>query len=87
MNTPWFVYLVECADGSLYTGVTTDVHRRVQEHNGQSKRAAKYTRIRQPVQLRYHEMQSNRHTACQPEWQIKRLPRSEKLTLIAGREC
>ena len=87
MNTPWFVYLVECADGSLYTGVTTDVHRRVQEHNGQSKRAAKYTRIRQPVQLRYHEMQSNRQTACQREWQIKRLTRSEKLTLIAGREC
>lgn len=78
----WFIYMVECADGSLYTGVATDVERRVKEHNGKSSKAARYTRSRQPVSLIYQEAAENRSLACQREWQVKQLTRSQKLALI-----
>lgn len=82
MSAGWFVYMVECADGSLYTGVATDVTRRVKEHNGQTKKAARYTRSRQPVRLVYQEEAESRSLAGQREWQIKKLTRSQKLQLI-----
>lgn len=79
MSASWFIYMVECNDRTLYTGVTTDVARRVAEHN--SPRAAKYTRARQPVQLVYSEPYDSRSAACAREATIKRLSRAEKQEL------
>ena len=78
----WHVYLVRCADSTLYTGVAMDVARRVAEHNGAGKAGARYTRSRRPVQLVYHEAAANRSAACKREYRIKQLPRREKLALI-----
>lgn len=76
----WFVYIVECADGTLYTGITTDLDRRVREHN--LGRGARYTRSRRPVVLRYHETQPDRAAASVREYGIKDLSRMEKQELI-----
>lgn len=78
----WFVYMLECADGTLYTGVTTDIARRVEEHN-LSPKAAKYTRVRRPVSLVYQETLRSRNAACARESAIKKLSREEKLLLIS----
>lgn len=75
-----FVYMVECRDGSLYTGWTTDVARRVKSHN--AGRGAKYTRLLRPVKLVYVEAQPTRSAAMQREAQIKTWPRARKLNLI-----
>jgi|SaaInlStandDraft_1057018.scaffolds.fasta_scaffold00460_11 putative endonuclease len=77
----WWVYLVSCSDGSLYTGITTNVERRISEHNT-SKKGAKYTRNKRPVRLVYSEVQSDRSTASKREYFIKKLSRDEKLNLI-----
>ncbi|MCX5713190.1 MAG: GIY-YIG nuclease family protein [Candidatus Omnitrophica bacterium] len=77
---PWFIYVVLCSDGSLYTGITTDILRRVKEHN--SKKGAFYTKNKIPVKLVYQEDAPNRSRALKREFQIKRLNRKEKLTLI-----
>lgn len=79
-NTPWFVYMVRCADGSLYTGITTDVVRRVGEHNS-SKLGAKYTKSRQPVQLVYREERPTRGEALRYEATLRKLSRTGKLAL------
>jgi putative endonuclease len=79
----WFVYMLRCADDSLYTGITTDVVRRINEHNGYSKTGgAKYTRARQPVELVYVEQADSRSDATSREIEIKNLTRSDKLKLI-----
>jgi putative endonuclease len=83
MNYPWFCYLLECADGSIYTGITTDLVRRVREHNAGT--ASRYTRGRTPVRLSYWEELSNRGEATRRELHLKALPREEKLALIAGK--
>lgn len=75
-----YVYMVECSDGSLYTGWTTDVQRRVKVHN--AGRGAKYTKLHRPVRLVYVEEQSSRAAAMQREAQIKTWPRVRKLKLI-----
>ncbi|CAG0912029.1 unnamed protein product, partial [Cyprideis torosa] len=75
----WFVYMVKCADDSLYTGITTEPERRLQEHN--SSKAAKYTRSRQPVVLVYLESVGNRSEASKREFMIKRLSRGKKQQL------
>ncbi|MFA5626370.1 MAG: GIY-YIG nuclease family protein [Thiohalomonadaceae bacterium] len=77
----WFVYLLRCADDSLYTGVTTDVERRLAEHNHSNSRGARYTRARRPVELLYHENVADRAAACRREAAIRRYSRSEKLAL------
>lgn len=77
----WSVYLVKCADNTFYTGVTTDVERRVNEHNVDDKKGAKYTRARRPVELVWSEAHPNRSKACQREYEIKRWPRSRKTEL------
>lgn len=77
----WWVYIVRCADGTLYTGVTTDLERRLQEHNGTGL-AARYTRGRQPVVLAYTEEAPDRGAALRREAALKKLPRSAKETLI-----
>ncbi|HEY9036795.1 MAG TPA: GIY-YIG nuclease family protein [Pseudomonadales bacterium] len=78
----WFVYLLHCADGTYYTGITTDLERRVREHNGRS-RGARYTRARQPVTLVYHEPAADRSAASQREYVIRTLSRTEKQRLRA----
>ena len=79
----WFVYILRCADNSLYTGVTTDISKRLDQHNGILKNGAKYTRARQPVTLVYQETLASRSLACQREAVIKRLKKTEKEQLIA----
>ena len=77
----WWIYIVACSDESLYTGITTDRERRIAEHNN-SKKGAKYTRNRRPVDLVYSEMHPDRSTASKREYEIKKLSRAEKLKLI-----
>lgn len=78
----WYVYIVECSDGTLYTGATTDVSRRVRHHNHPTA-GAKYTRTRQPVRLVYSEQRGGKPDALKRERAIKKLSRSEKQKLIA----
>ncbi len=78
---PYYVYIVKCSDDTLYTGITTDIKRRIDEHN-HSDKGAKYTRLRRPVHLVYMEEAANRSLASQREYAIKKLSRSEKLALI-----
>ena len=79
--TRWFVYIVKCKDGTLYTGVTTDVVRRIAEHNGSAK-GAKYTRARRPVKLVRAERFKTRSAACIREAAIKKLPLAAKKALL-----
>ena len=74
------VYILQCADGTLYTGWTTDLERRLHAHN--SGRGARYTRGRRPVSLVYHEEQPTRSVAQKREAAIRRLSRVDKLKLI-----
>ena len=82
-TTHWFVYMLLCADDSLYTGITNNLERRINEHNDSTSKSkgAKYTRARQPVTLAYSEIADDRATASQREYQIKQLSRTEKLKL------
>jgi len=77
-----YVYVLECADGSLYTGYTTDPDRRVEEHN--AGEGAKYTRGRTPVELVHVESYVSRSAALSREHEIKSLSRAEKEALIAA---
>ena len=77
-----YVYILECADGTFYTGWTTDIGARVNTHNSGS--GAKYTRGRRPVSLVYYEELPDRSAALKREAAIKRLPKKKKLELIAG---
>lgn len=79
---PCYCYIVECADGTFYTGWTTDTVRRVKVHN--AGRGARYTSMRLPVRLVYVEPQPDRTTAMKRERAIKRLPRLKKQALIEG---
>ena len=77
----WYVYLLHCADGSYYTGITTDLRRRLQEHNTDSRKAAKYTRARRPLEMVYFELCQSRSEAGVREYAIRKLPRSKKIEL------
>ena len=82
----WFVYIVRCADGTLYTGMTKDVARRVAEHNALGMAGASYTRGRRPVVLLYTEVLASRSAAARREYAIKQLTRQGKDALVrAGR--
>ena len=76
-----YCYIIECADGTLYTGVTNDTERRMHQHN--LGRGARYTRSRRPLRLAYIEQQSDRAAAMRRERVIKALSRKRKLALIA----
>ncbi len=79
----YFVYILECADNTLYTGYTNDIDRRLQAHN--SGRGAKYTKTRLPVRLAYCESFYSKQEAMGREWHIKHdMTREEKLKLIKG---
>lgn len=79
----WHVYIVRCADGSLYTGCTNDLARRLEAHN--AGRGARYTRSRRPVALAWSARVKDRSAALSREARIKRLTRPEKLALLARR--
>jgi predicted GIY-YIG superfamily endonuclease len=78
----WFVYILRCADGTLYTGITKDLARRTRQHNAGT--AARYTRSRRPVKFVYQEPQRGQSLALKREAAIKKLTRREKLALIRG---
>ena len=78
----WYVYMLRCKDGSLYTGYTDDVERRVACHN--SGKGAKYTRSRLPATLVYQEECADKAAALRREYAIKQLPRQKKLDLLAN---
>lgn len=79
----WYVYILQCADGTLYTGISTDVDRRLHEHN-HSKKGAKYTKVRRPVTLKYVIECLGRSEASREEARIKKLSRVDKFSLIRG---
>lgn len=78
----WYVYIVRCADDSLYTGIARDVEKRVDEHNYNDQLGAWYTRFRRPVNLVYKETMASRSVAARRESEIKRLKRQGKESLI-----
>ncbi len=79
----WIVYILQCADGTLYTGITNDLERRLAEH--QAGRGARYTKGRGPFQLVYQEICQGRGLASKREIEIKSLDRKSKLSLVATR--
>ena len=82
----WNTYIVRCADNTLYTGVCTDLKRRIDEHNNSTTLASRYTRSRRPVTLVYSELLANRSEACKRESEIKKMKKQQKLDLIQGRK-
>ena len=79
-----YTYIVRCSDGTLYTGWTNDLEKRVAAHNDGT--SAKYTKPRRPVELVYHECFETKEEAMSREWHIKQLTRKEKDALIAGKQ-
>ncbi len=82
ISTPWHVYVVRCADATLYTGVATDLPARIAQHN--AGRGAKYTKSRRPVTLVYEEAAADRGAALRREHEIKRLAPQAKRVLVSG---
>ena len=80
MDKSWKLYMLRCGDGSLYTGITTDLQRRLEEHR--SGKGAKYTRSRGPLELVYWEECGDKSAALKRELEIKYLSRTEKLKII-----
>lgn len=78
----WYIYIVQCADGTLYTGITKDVKKRLDKHN--SGKGAKYVRKRLPVKLLRSFMAQDRSEASKIEYKIKQLSRADKFNLIKG---
>ena len=76
----WYVYIVECSDLTLYTGITTDIAKRIEAHNNGS--GAKYTKSRRPVVLKKSFECKNKSEALKLEYKIKQLPKEEKLTYV-----
>jgi putative endonuclease len=77
----YYLYILQCKDGTLYAGITTDLQRRLAEHNG-AKLGAKYTAARRPVKVVYFRKFKNRSTASREEARIKKLKKVQKLELI-----
>ena len=87
-SNPWFVYILQCSDLSLYTGISNDLQRRLDEHN-HGPRGSRYTRARRPVSLVYLEQAESRAAASQREYAIKQLDRPAKMQVIldSQRQC
>ena len=79
MEHNWYVYILRCGDGTLYTGITDDVSARLEAHR--SGKGAKYTRGRGPLELVFREKAESHSDAAKREWQIKQLTRAQKLAL------
>lgn len=84
MSAPWQVYIVQCADGTLYTGVARDLQRRLSQHNGELTGGPRYTRGRRPVKLLWSENAPDRSAAQQREARIKKLNRVAKMQLVSN---
>ena len=82
-STLYYLYILCCNDGTYYTGITSEIERRVEEHNS-SPKGAKYTRSRRPVHLLYHELYHDKPSALKREYEIKNLTRKQKNALIAS---
>jgi putative endonuclease len=82
MTSPWYTYILRCTDDSLYTGVTTDLDRRLGEHNAGT--ASKYTRARLPARMIWHELAKSESAAKKREAAIKKMTRKEKEELVRG---
>jgi putative endonuclease len=80
----YFLYIVQCSDNTFYTGITTNLNRRIKEHNN-SKLGAKYTKVRRPVKLVYSKEFINRSAALTEEFEIKSLSRAQKIDLIKNK--
>jgi len=79
-NSPWFVYIAECKDKTLYTGIALDAKKRIKAHNTTNQ--CRYTRFRKPLKLAYQELCANQNSALKREKQIKDFSRQKKLVLI-----
>ncbi len=79
----YYIYILKCADDTLYTGITTDITRRVAEHNA-GKKGAKYTMSRRPVSVVFSKKYKNRSKASQEEARIKKLTRLQKMQIVSG---
>ena len=90
MNTtftaPYILYLLRCSDGTLYTGITVDVTRRLHEHNTSDK-GAKYTKSRRPCVLVYHELLNTKSAALKREIAIKKMTKAQKESLLLTSTC
>lgn len=82
LDAPWHVYILECADATLYTGIARDLERRLSQHNGELAGGPKYTRGRRPVRLQWSAEVCDRSAALKREAAIKKLSRGEKLLLV-----
>lgn len=80
----WFVYMIRCCDNTLYTGVTTNVSRRFNEHNAQGSKTAKYLRGKHPLKLIYQLQVANKSAALKIEHKIKALSKQDKELIAAG---
>lgn len=80
MDKNWYLYILRCGDGTLYTGITTDVEKRLEQHR--TGKGAKYTRGRQPLDLVYREECVDHSAALKREYEIKKMPRDAKMRLI-----
>lgn len=78
----WYVYMIRCADGSLYTGITTDLARRLNEHQGMNGKGAKSLRGKGPLEMVWHRQAANRSDASKTEYRIKQLSKSKKEQLV-----
>jgi len=78
----WIVYILRCSDNSLYTGITRNINRRLNEHNHDDRLASAYTRARRPVKLVYHEAHTNRSSASKREANIRTMKKVEKERLV-----
>lgn len=84
MSSQWYVYFLRCADNSLYAGITTDLSRRLDEHNFSNKLGAKYTRVRRPVSLVFSEESPSRSEATRKEYQLKKLTKAKKERMVSN---
>lgn len=82
VNKSWFVYLLHCANNSLYCGVSNDISKRIRQHNGEIKGGAKYTHAHAPCELVYQEKVSDKSQAFKREYEIKQMSHVDKLLLI-----
>ena len=83
MKTQWFVYIIETQKKKLYTGITTDIERRFEEHKSQ-KKGAKYFKMDRPLKVVFRELHPNRSSALKREAQIKAMNKNKKIELIKG---
>ncbi|MDG6778658.1 GIY-YIG nuclease family protein [Thiomicrorhabdus sp. zzn3] len=79
----WWVYLLRCSDQSLYCGITTQLDKRLRQHNGEITGGARYTQSRRPCQLVYQERAENRQAALKREYHLKQLPKAAKERLVS----